>query len=149
MLITIVWVLFSPEWNLNAYIAYEIHRHALKEEIYYRLTLLTTHLFLNSIFSKSVVFEGLKDSKEVLIYVLSLYIKKNNALESQSLALKKAYTVLLVKEIAEKFSTLKFNCLTNINKTRRFLSNGCSASLLLPMLNTVKIKKIYHVLKNV
>lgn len=80
-----------------------------------------------------------------------LFIKKknNNALQSQSLALQKAYTVLLVKEIAEKFSTLKFNCLTNIKKPRRFLSKGCSASLLLPMLNTVKIKEIYHVLKNV
>lgn len=85
-----------------------------------------------------------------MFYLFIKQKKKNNALQSQSLALKKAYTVLLVKEIAEKCSTLTFYCLTNIKKkNRRFLSKGCSASLLLPMLNTVKIKEIYHVLKNV
>lgn len=50
--------------------------------------------------------------------------KKNNALQSQSLALKKAYTVLLVKEIAEKCSSLKFYCLTNIKKEQAFSFKG-------------------------
>lgn len=76
-------------------------------------------------------------------------MKKNNALQSQSLALKKAYTVLLVKEIAKKCSTLKFYCRTSLKKRTGVFFQRVVRPLLLPMLNTVKIKKIYHVLKNV
>lgn len=57
-----------------------------------------------------------------MFYLFIKKKKKNNALQSQSLALKKAYTVLLVKEIAEKCSTLTFYCLTNIKKKEQAFS---------------------------